>query len=98
MASGNISANGASEWQVVQVGGNSVHLAAHGTFDGASVAVEQEINGNVYPVLDEGVAIAIIAASDVKVNVSVGDKIRLNTTGGTAPDIDFNIAGASLER
>ncbi len=98
MATGNIAANTPADWQVVQVGGSSVHLAVHGTFGGTSVAVEQEINGNVYPVLDEGVAIAITAASDIKLNVSIGDKVRLNPTGGTGADIDFNIAGASIDR
>lgn len=99
MATGNISVNGAAAYQAVSSDHDSVHIAVAGTFDGATVAVEQEINGIAYPLLDQGVAITFSAAADVRLNVVAGDKIRLNASGGGGSmSIDFNIAGAKLVR
>ncbi len=97
MASGKIIANGVTAFQDVTQEG--VHVAAAGTFDSGSIAVEQDVNGTTVPVLDEGVAIVITADIDFLLNVTKGDRIRLNMTGVvTASDIDFNLAGASIAR
>ncbi len=96
MATGNITANEPEGWQVVS--GESVHIAAHGDFGSGSIAVEQRINDNPYPVLDEGVAIVFTEATDFRLNTHAGDLIRLNMTGSTSADVDFNIAGASINR
>lgn len=96
MASNAISADGAQAWQIVS--GEAVHIAVAGTFGGGTISLEQDINGSAYPVLNEGVAITFTADEDVRLNTVSGDKIRLNMAGATTPAVDFNIAGASLER
>ena len=49
--------------------------------------------------LDLGVPIVFTANADIPLNVTKGDRIRLNMTGVvTASDVDFNIAGASIAR
>lgn len=96
MASNNIVGDGPADWQVVAE--EAIHIAVAGTFGGGIITVEQDINGSVYPLLNEGVAITFAVDTDIRVNTAVGDKVRLNMAGATAPDVDFNIAGASLER
>lgn len=98
MASNRIIADGNSAEQYVISDGEGVHLALAGDFGGGSVAVEQEVNGTFYPLLNEGVAITFTSAADVRLNVVTGDLLRLVTTGATAPAIDFNFAGASISR
>jgi len=98
MASGKITANTPTDFQ--DVTGEPVHISLAGTFDSASVALEQDINGTTFPVLDvNGVAITYAVAVDDVLNFNVGNRIRLNPTGiVTAADIDFNLAGASIAR
>ena len=94
MASGNIVADGPTTFQ--SVAGEAVHLALLGDFGGGTIAVEQEVNGTPGPLLSDGVAITFTSNADVRLNTVAGDKIRLNMSGATAPDLDFNLAGASL--
>ena len=97
MASNRITTNEPTKWQ--SVSGSSVHIGIAGTFDGASVALEQMIFGTVYPVRDvDKVPIVYTEATDENLLVEKGDEIRLSPTGGTSPVIDFNIAGASETR
>jgi len=101
MAKGTVTTNTPTAFQDVTQDG--VHVAANGVFDGASFAVEQELGdelvSNPQPILDEGVAIVITADIDFLLNVTKGDRIRLNPTGGGGSlDVDFNLAGASIAR
>lgn len=75
-------------------------LALDGAFDSASVAVEIDINGTWYPLLDSTpTAIAFTADVNYELPVSVGDRIRLNPTGGLGSQaIDWKVSGASKDR
>jgi hypothetical protein len=94
MAYGAITANTATSWLTVSE--TPTHIALGGTFDSASIALEQEINGTAYPVLDvNDTAITYTAAIDDPLNLNKGDRIRLNPTGGgVSLDVDWSIAGA----
>jgi len=96
MSSGQILVDGATDFQAVNQ--NGVHLAMTGDFGGGTIAVQHEVNGTTTPLLSDGVAITFTADADVRLNVQIGDKIRLNTSGATSPVVNFNIAGASLIR
>lgn len=98
MAENAITANTPTAWMIVHE--TPVHVALAGTFDSASVALEQTINGTTYPVLDvDQVAVAYTAAIDDPLNLNVGDRIRLSPTGGGGSmAIDWKIAGASISR
>lgn len=96
MASKNFTTNEPGPWQTVNQ--ERVHVAAHNDFGGGSLALEQQINGNTYPVLNEGVAITLTADADIPVKLVPGDRIRLNLSGSTSPDLDTNIAGAGIDR
>lgn len=98
MPSNQITANIPTVWLVVTE--TPVHIALAGTFDSASVALEQDINGSTYPVLDViGAAITYIAAIDDPLNFNIGDRIRLNPTGGGGSlAVDWNVAGAGIDR
>ena len=95
MSSGSFSANGTSTSQYVNDGGEGVHLSVAGAFGGGSVAVMHLVNGNPYPLLNEGAGIAFTDAADVRINVASGDVLMLVLTGATSPAIDFAIAGAT---
>lgn len=98
MASNQIAADGATDFQAVNADSEGVHLALAGDFGGGTVAVQQDVNGTTYPLLDDGVAIVFTAAADVRLNVHPGDKLRLNMSGSTNPAVDFNFAGAAIVR
>lgn len=96
MSEKNFTTNEPGPWQVVNK--ERIHVAAHGTFGGGSLALEQQINDNVYPVLSDGVAITMAVDTDIPIKLVPGDRVRLNLSGATSPDLDTNIAGAGEDR
>jgi hypothetical protein len=92
MSSNTITTNAPTAWQVVR--GASVHIALAGTFDGASVAIEQRINDKSYPVLDDtGTAVAYTDAADISACFGAGAAVRLSATGGgSGMSIDWSIS------
>ena len=55
--------------------------------------MEQRRNGLAVPVLNEGVAIDIVAADDSLYNLVIGDVFRLTLTGSTSPTIGWAAKG-----
>ena len=96
MSSNQITADGPAEW--VFVTSDSVHVAVHGTFGGGTVKVEQEVNGVVSDLLDSQAAITSTANDDYKLNLGVGDKIRLIMSGSTTPVVNWSIGGTGKLR
>lgn len=96
MSSNRITGNGASEWVVIT--SESVHVALSGDFGGGTVTVEQEVNGVVSDLLDSQVAITSTANDDYRLNLGIGDKIRLNMAGSATPSVNWSIGGGSKLR
>ena len=96
MSSNRITENGPTEWLFIN--SNSAHVALTGSFGGGTVTVEQSVNGAISNLLDSQVAITSTASDDYKLNVSEGDKIRLNMAGATSPSVDWAVGGASKAR
>ncbi len=74
-----LSGTESSKWFLVSMAG--AHVGVHGTFSGGSVFVEQQINGNTYPIMSEEVAIELTAADDFGLLADEGDIIRLRADG-----------------
>lgn len=100
MASSTITSNDPTNWLIVRE--TPVHIALNGTFDGASIALEQDLlrDDNESPVLDvNDAAIVYTANKDDSLSFNVGDRIRLNpTSGGGSLSVKWNIAGAGIDR
>lgn len=88
---GTFSADGSTEW--FNVASHPLHIAINGTWGGGSIAIEQEIQGTVSSVLDEGSVIAITANDNSAYNFQSGDTFRLTLSGSTSPDLDWKVTG-----
>ena len=98
MSGNRITADGSTDPQYVAGSSDGVHLALAGDFGGGTIMVNQEVNGVVYPLLDDGAEITFTAAADVRLNVASGDILILTMAGSTAPTVDYSLAGAMLVR
>ena len=96
MATGQITANETSRWQYVPNNGEGVHLSLQGDFGGGEIGVFHAIDGILYPLLEVGVALTYTAPADDLIKVMPGDILALTMTGGTSPNIVFNMGGAIL--
>ena len=96
MSSNRITENGPTEW--VFISSSFAHIALAGSFGGGTITVEQLVNGVVSVLLDNQVAITSMSSDDYRLNVSAGDKIRLNMSGATSPAVDWAVGGASKIR
>lgn len=91
MAQGNLTGTASSDWFKMSIG--DAHISVNGTF-GGSVAVEKLVNGNTYPVYEDGSAITMTAADDFSLLVGEGDIIRLTSAGVTS--VDWSIANRQM--
>jgi len=92
MAAGKITADGTAE--VVKPKCGEISVSIKGTFGGGSVVLEKETNGVFYPAIDHATGSAIVstAADDYHLSLGDGDRLRLVTTGSTAPAIDWQMS------
>lgn len=95
--SNKITADGLTQPMLVLEASTGVHISLAGDFGGGTVAVEQDVNGAWFPLLNEGTAVEFTGNSDVLANLRLGDRIRLNMTGSTAPDVNFKLAGCRFD-
>ena len=95
MASGKITADSTTE--TVKPDCGNISISIKGSFGGGSVALEKETNGVFYPAIDHATGSAIIstAADDYHLSIGNGDRLRLVTTGSTAPAIDWQMSDYS---
>lgn len=96
MSSFVITADGPSDWHTVNETPVHLAVATSAVFDGATVALEQDIAGTEEPLLDENdTAITYTAAIDEALLLNVGDRIRFNTSGaGGSTNVPVKLAGA----
>lgn len=95
MASGSFSADGNTDWYLVN-SNDDVHIAAVNDFGSGTINLQQRISGTARPVRDRDNADAAITFTDDFDDVyqfKSGDVIRLNLSGSTSPDIDWIISG-----
>jgi len=91
MKTGTLAADGSTPWFMVN--SHPVHIAINGTWGSGSIAIQQEIQGTVSSILDEGTIIAITADDNSSYNFMPGDTFRLTLSGSTSPDLDYKITG-----
>lgn len=92
MPSGKITADSTTEPVRPKCG--EISISIKGTFGGGTVALEKETNGTFYPAVDHSTLSAIVSTQndDYHLSVGDGDRLRLVTTGSTAPDIDWQMS------
>lgn len=98
MSTGLIDSNGSTASMTVKE--DATHVALAGAFDGATVALEQDINGTWYPVLDsDSVAIEYTEAVDDSLYLGSYDLVRLTTSGGGGSlAVDWRVSGTRVNQ
>ena len=91
IAAGSITGNESTDWVIVKE--SPIHIALDGSFGSGSIAVEQDLQGTVSTVRDNGTEIGITSDDNSSYNFQVGDVIRLTMSGATAPSVKYKISG-----
>ena len=91
MSSGVLHENGSSAF--LRVIDGPVHIALNGDFGGGPIAIIQEVHGEEFPLLEEGVAIVFTAADDSEYKLYKGDIVKIELSGSTDPELVWSIRG-----
>lgn len=98
MSQGTITTNGTNI--VFSIQGGPIKLSFGGTFDGATIALEEKVDDVWLPLLDESTAISYTAPNAFAYNLFSGTTIRFNVSGGGGSmsipfGLNYNNTGAS---
>ena len=94
MYEGSLTADGSTEWRVVQ-SEEGVKFSVKGDFGGGEITVEQQIMGVAYAAQTNSKApIEEFGPFDRIVKFARGDKVRITLSGSTSPNLVFSITGA----
>jgi len=91
IAAGSITGNESTDWVIVKE--SPIHIALDGSFGSGSIAVEQDLQGTVSTVRDNGTEIGITSDDNSSYNFQAGDVIRLTMSGATSPSVKYKISG-----